>query len=486
MKHPEKLPRFPIWKKIALTAVLTAAVAPAWTASASEASDRMQQVLNLLSTTHVSGVSEEALSDSAIKAMVDSLNDPYTQYMSKKEWSQFEGSLSRSYVGVGIMIGKTDDGIFIEQVFKGAPALEAGLERNDKIVNVNDKDVTGYTTDQLVNLIVGEENTNVTITVLRGDQHITKTMPRRAVSLPVVESSYLDGGVGYVKIHSFSDNSDELFSDSLAAMKAKGDFKSLVVDLRDNPGGLLESAAYIASEFVKDNVLIHTKTRAGTDEPVKIVGGNTLDLPVYVLVNENSASASEVLAGALQDYGVAVIAGTKTYGKGSVQNVYPLTDGSKLKVTIEEYLTPKGHPVNKIGITPDVALEGDMNQLLSVLHMAGAKELTVTKERSLVTVNGTQVSDPLPVFEEDGRLWIHSRVLAAMVGAELEWQPEVQGVELTVKGSTAKPVFDLTSGTARRAGDLLFIDAAEFAKAYDGFTVEGNAVNLKLKSVLGN
>lgn len=480
--NTRKPPRFPMWKKIALTAMLTAAVAPAWTAFAGASSDRMQEVLNLLSTQHVSGTSEEVLSDTAIKAMVDSLNDPYTVFMDKKEWSQFQGNLSRSYVGVGIGISKADDGIYIDQVFQGAPAMEAGLMPNDKIIKVNDTEIVDQTTDQLVSLILGEENTNVSITVLRNGGQLTKTMPRRAVSLPIVNSGYLNGGVGYIRVHTFSDDADELFIKSLTDMKAKGDFHSLVIDLRDNPGGLLQSAGLIASQFIKDNILIHTKTRTGTDDPVKISGGTTINVPVYVLVNENSASASEVLSGALQDYGVAVIAGTKTYGKGSVQNVFPLSDGSVLKVTIEEYMTPKGHPVNKIGITPDVQLEGSMNQLLSVLRLAGVKDFRITKERSTVKVNGMAVDDILPAIEEDGHLWIHSRVLADMVGADLKWLPDVQGVELDSKTGADKPVFSPSDGTAKLSGDFLFIDAAAFAKAYPQFCFTGNTDNLELRS----
>lgn len=486
MSQPKKR-RVPLWKKAALTALLTTALIPAGTVSAGAGADRLGEVLELLSTAHVSGVTEEALSNEAIKAMVESLKDPYTQYMSKEEWAGFLGGLGRQFVGIGVQITKSEEGIYIEQVFTGTPAAGAELMRNDIIVKVNDAEVTDQTTtNDLVQLIMGEENTDVTITVRRDNALITKTMKRKAVSLPVVESSYLDGGVGYVKVHTFSDDSAQLFAAKLAEIKQKSDFHALVVDLRGNPGGLLSAARSIASNFVKEGVLIHTKTRTGTDEPVMIAGGSTLNVPVYVLVNENSASASEVLAGALQDYGAAVIIGTQSYGKGSVQNVFSLSDGSVLKVTVEEYLTPKGNPVNKVGITPDVKAEGDLNQLLSALHLAGVKNLQVSKDRSVLTVNGMQVNDRLPVLEQDGRLWVHSRVLAAMVGAKLEWLPEVSGVQLTTEGAAEKPVFSLENGKAMQAGDYLFLDAAAFAKQYPQLQVSGDATKLELIAAAGN
>ncbi|MNC14406.1 putative CtpA-like serine protease [compost metagenome] len=346
-------------------------------------------------------------------------------------------------------------------------------------MKVNNTDITAENAGDVATFITGEENTNVSITVLRGTERITLTMPRKAVSLPVVEGTYLDGGVGYLKVYSFSDNSDEQFAEFLNGFKAKSDFRSLVIDLRDNPGGLLESAGYMASNFIKDNVLIHTKTRSGTDDPVKIMGGSTLPVPVYVLVNENSASASEILAGALQDYKVAVIAGTNTYGKGSVQNIYSLSEGSKLKVTIEEYLTPLGHPVNKVGIKPDLQLEGSLNQLLQVLRLAGVKDFKVEKNRSVVTVNGMQVEDTLPVVEEQGKLWVHSRVLAALAGAELKWIPEAQGVELSAKGK--EPVL-FTGAQAKMVGDYLFLDAAAIAETFPAIKLEGTVNHLVLSS----
>lgn len=470
--------RLPVWKKIGLTAALATIALPSWTAYASEASDRLQQVLDILSASHVSGTSEQALSDTAIKAMVDSLNDPYTQFMDKSQWNQFQGSLERNYVGVGILISRTEEGVYIEQVFKGSSAEAAGLQPDDIIVQVNDVEITPANANDVATYITGEENTNVTISVLRNGERVTLTMPRKAISLPVVESTYLPGGVGYLKVYSFSDDSDEQFSQFLSFFKSMNDFSALVIDLRDNPGGLLESAGYMASNFIKNNVLIHTKTRSGTDNPVKIEGGSTFNLPVYVLVNENSASASEILAGALQDYKVAVIAGTNTYGKGSVQNVFNLSEGSKLKVTIEEYLTPLGHPVNKIGIKPDVVLEGSMNQLLQVLRMAGVKEFKIQKDRSVVSVNGMQVTDTLPLTEENGKLWIHSRVLAALAGAELKWIPEAQGVEITAKDQTT-----LFSGDQTKLiGDYLFLDAAAFTESFPNVKLEGTASHLTLSS----
>ncbi|MNC52325.1 putative CtpA-like serine protease [compost metagenome] len=180
---------------------------------------------------------------------------------------------------------------------------------------------------------------------------------------------------------------------------------------------------------------------------------------------------------------MAVIAGTNTYGKGSVQNIYSLSEGSKLKVTIEEYLTPLGHPVNKVGIKPDLELEGGMNQLLHVLRLAGVQNFKVEKKRSVVTVNGMKVEDSLPAVEEDGKLWVHSRVLAALAGAELKWVPESQGVELSVKGQA--PVL-MAGSEAKMAGDYLLLDAAAFARSFPGVKLEGTLDQLVLSSAAVN
>lgn len=222
---------------------------------------------------------------------------------------------------------------------------------------------------------MGEPGTEVKLQIVRDGATSELTVKRERIQVPVVIANRFQG-VGYVRILSFSSDADEMTALFLDGLQAPGELKSLVVDLRDNPGGLLETAQQLARLFVKEGTLIHTKNRNNTDEPVTFSGGETQPFPVYFLVNGNSASASEVLTGALQDYKAITVIGTKTYGKGSVQEVVPLQSGGALKVTVEEYLTPKLRKVNGVGLEPDVKVEGgEVPELLTALRTAGLNRL---------------------------------------------------------------------------------------------------------------
>lgn len=481
------------WKRIAVSAALTAALMPAgpWTASAEASAERerMIQVLELLSGSHVSGISEGALTDAAIRAMVEAVDDPYTQYLSKEDYARFQSQLSRSYIGIGVSIGADGEGIFIGDVFKGSPASEAGLAVGDYILEAGGQSLRGLSTADTAGLIMGEENTEVVLKLLRNGETLQVKVIRRGIQLPVLESALLDGGVAYMKLYSFSEEADEQFAQALAELKTRPELRSLVLDLRDNPGGLLDSAARIAARFIPQGAVIHTKNRSGTDEPVTITSGESQNMPVYVLVNENSASASEVLAGALQDYGAAVIAGARTFGKGSVQQLVPFPDGASLKLTIEEYLTPNGHPVNGVGIKPDLELDGSLNQLLTVLRKAGVSKLHLDKNRYAITVNGLKLNEGLPAYEEDGRLWIHARVLAAMIGAETVWNPDSWSVEIRGQGGQAAAGggrFSEALGNARFTENRMFLDAEAFEQAFPTFSAEGELDKLTLTAGGGN
>ncbi|MNQ99156.1 Carboxy-terminal processing protease CtpB precursor [compost metagenome] len=246
--------------------------------------------------------------------------------------------------------------------------------------------------------------------------------------------------MGYVQITDFSEEADEEFDKKLSALQEKG-LKSLILDVRDNPGGYLETAQNIAKHFVKDGVLIHTQDRNGIDDPVLIQDGNPLAIPVYILANENSASASEVLSGALQDYGVAKVIGTQTFGKGSVQQLFQLPDTSMLKVTIEEYLTPKKRKVNKVGITPDMQVEGVAAQLITALHETGVPEIQVMFTKHGVTYNGNDLGYGFGNYYENDKLFASTRGLAALIGAKITWNNANRTVDITDdKGTHAFPI----------------------------------------------
>lgn len=284
------------------------------------------------------------------------------------------------------------------------------------------------------------EGSKVKVTVARGDKELTVELTRKGVNVPEVYSNNFTNGVGYIQITDFSSDADEDFDKQLAALQAKG-LKTLILDVRNNPGGLVDTAQNIAKHFVKDGVLIHTRDRDGVDDPVLIEGGSELSIPVYILANENSASASEVLSGALQDYNVAKVIGMQTYGKGSVQQLYQLDNNSALKVTIEEYLTPNKRKVNKVGITPDMKVDGPAAQFITALHTAGIPDVQVDISSHLVTFNGVEISSGFGNFHENGKLFATSRGLAALVGATITWNDANHTVDISdSKGTHAIPV----------------------------------------------
>lgn len=486
--HEHQPAKLRIWSRWALIGAITATLLPVLPAMPAHAADetkdqeleRFEQVYRTVQQLHVSAPSGKSLTEAAIKGMIDSLNDPYTKYMNTKEWNQFLDSLKNNYVGIGIRIGQDERGTYIVEVFAGSPAEKAGLLPGDYITGVNGASTEGKPTTQLVNEIVGEENTDVTVSIKRGDQTFDATMQRKPIALPTVVSHQFDGGIGYIRVTSFSNDSDELLAGVLDGWRTQG-LKSLVLDLRGNPGGLVDTAKHIAEQFIKEGVLIHTSNRDGKDEPVLIENGKAADFPVYVLVDQDSASASEVLAGALQDYKVATVMGTKTYGKGSVQSIIEL-DGGVLKVTVEEYFTPNGRKVNHEGIMPDIQVEGGLNQLISGLRQAGMEEFMLEKDRAEYKLNGFRLDDYLPLIQQDDKTFVHSRVLASLIGADVSWNGDAQSVTVT-DADGKQAIFALDSSDVRSEEGLTLIDVSAFAAAFPQleWSVSGKDVTLSSK-----
>lgn len=439
--------------------LLIPAATPAWAAE----SGSLTEVLNLLEQNHVSAPNGSQLSDMAIKAMIDSLKDPYTVYFTPEDLQSFEAAVENQYVGIGVRVAMEEDGLYITEVFGGSPASQAGLQAGDLIVKVEGESTIGKPLGEVTSQIIGLPGTKVNLQMTRNGEPKDLTMERQKVQVPSVMAGQFQPGIGYLKVIGFSSDADEKMSKELAALKEQG-IQSLIVDLRDNPGGILETAQQMARLFVKEGTLMHTKDRDNVDDPVKITNGTTQPFPVYFLVNENSASASEVLTGALQDYGVIKVIGTKTYGKGSVQQVVPLQSGGALKLTIQEYLTPKLRKVNGIGIEPDVKVEGgDVPQLLKALRMAGASRIDLTLKRLNLTVNGLAVENAFPVLREQGQTYVPSRVLAALVGGTVDWNEANRSVRI---GSAGGP-FEFGSA----GGDLLLKDGTGFVSLRQAATV---------------
>lgn len=439
------------------------------------------EVFKLLQDNHVSSTSPEKLNDDAIKGMIAGLNDPYTVYFTPKEWAGFESSLEQNYVGIGVRLNSDAQGVYITEIFKGSPAEATGVKIGDYITSVNGKTMKNLSVDKLIDNVLGEENSNVSITVTRNKKEINLTMPRKKINLPVVTSKQFADGTGYIQLTSFSTDADELFAAQLKKMQ-NDHITSLIIDLRNNGGGLLDTASNIAKLFIKEGILIHTNDRNHIDTPIQLQGGASVDFPVYVLVNENSASASEVLTGALQDYKIATVIGTQSFGKGSVQSIFPLSNGGVLKVTIEEYLTSLNHKVNKVGIKPDIEALGSLPQLITALQTAGMHNIKLTQDKNKLTIN-QQVfeGEYFATQTVNNKIFVPSRILAAMIQGKLTWNAATKAVQISA--ANKDELFPVSSpGTLVEKGTTYF-ELASFSQKFPQlqWSLEKDLLTLQVK-----
>ncbi len=311
----------------------------------------------------------------AIKGMVEAEGDPYTTFFVPSEASSFETEIKGSFEGVGMEVGKKDGIITVISPLPGSPSEKAGLKIGDKILKIDKTITNDLTIDAAVNLIRGKKGTTVTLTVYREglDQPLEIKVVRDTIDLPTITKNYDKGtGVYTIKIHTFSEQVADMFTDAINEFKSTGS-KKLIIDVRGNPGGYLDSAVDIASHFIPQGKVVVSQDygKKKDIEYLRSLGYGTIgsDVKVVVLVDGGSASASEILAGALQDYGLATLVGQKTFGKGSVQEYIKVTPTTGLKVTIARWLTPLGRSISINGLTPDVEVkitEDDVKKLIDV------------------------------------------------------------------------------------------------------------------------
>ena len=303
-------------------------------------------------------IDEEKLLDSTIKGYVDGLGDKYTTYMPKEEWDEFQESALGNFVGIGIyMTENSDELIEVVSPMEDSPAKKAGIMAGDIIVEVKGESVIGQSTDIVSSKIKGEEGTNVSIKIKRNDEYLTFDLVRENIKIYHVYSEVLDNNVGYISLITFDTGCADEFYKKLTELKDKGITK-LVIDLRNNTGGIVNESLNIAEMFInKGNKLLITEDNKNNKVTTYAKSDAIVDMDVVVLCNKYTASASEILIGALRDNNIAKIVGTQTYGKGVIQQIFKLKDGGALKITTEEYYTPNETKINKVGITPDVEVE---------------------------------------------------------------------------------------------------------------------------------
>lgn len=302
-------------------------------------------------------IDDEMLQDYLYYGLVAGLGDPYAAYYNEEETMSMLDSSSGSYCGIGAVFSQNmvTGVITVSKVYEGCPSYEAGLLPEDILYMVEGEEVTGEDLTNVVTKIKGEEGTEVTLTMIRGEDTIDFTMKRQMIEVPTVEYEMLPDSVGYIMISEFDGVTDTQFHDALTDLQSQG-MKSLVIDLRNNGGGSVEAVSNIADELLPEGPIVFTEYKDG-ERVERSSDAACLDLPMAVLMNGNSASASEILAGALQDYESATIVGTQSYGKGIVQSIIDLQDGTALKLTTAKYYTPNGNNIHGIGITPDVEID---------------------------------------------------------------------------------------------------------------------------------
>ena len=303
-----------------------------------------------------------ALENGIYAGLVNSLEDPYSVYYSAEELKELQMSTEGIYYGIGAYLSQAagNDYCVISGTIANTPAEEAGLRADDIIYKVDGIDVAGMDISEVVALIKGEEGTKVVLTLIREGENDYLEIPveRRKIESPTVSTEMLENDIGYIEITEFDDVTEDQFAEALAECKGKG-MKALILDLRSNPGGNLSTVCEISRMVLPKGMIVYTEDKYGNRDEYTCDGMRQLNVPAVVLVNGYSASASEILAGAMKDHGTATIMGTTTFGKGIVQRVISLSDGSAVKLTVSKYYTPDGNDIHEKGIEPDVEVEFD-------------------------------------------------------------------------------------------------------------------------------
>ena len=285
------------------------------------------------------------------------LNDPYSTYYTAEQYKELNTSNEGSYVGIGAVLQKDKDGgAKIVQLYEGGSGEQAGLKKGDVLKAIDGEDVTEKETSDIASMIRESDKDSVSLTIQRDEETKEIKVEIRDVEIQTVSHEMLDDETGYIRISEFSEVTSNQYKKAFEDLQDKG-MKKLVVDLRDNPGGLLTAVCDVLRQILPEGLIVYTEDKNGKKEEEKCDGKSELAMPLAVLVNGGSASASEIFAGAVKDYGIGTIVGTTTYGKGVVQTIQPLSDGSAVKITIAKYFTPKGNDINKKGIAPDVEAE---------------------------------------------------------------------------------------------------------------------------------
>lgn len=359
----QKLLRFASYVLVAaLATVVTLATVGVQTPS------KLDRLETLIQEQFVGEADAQAVEDAAAAAMVKATGDRWSYYISAKDYAAHQEQEENAYVGVGITIQQEEDdsGFLIVMITQGGPAQEAGLEVNDLLIAVEDQDVRGMTSDEVRDLVRGEEGTSVALTVMRKGEHMTLSVERRRIEETVAEGEMLENGIGLVRIYNFDDRCAQESIAAIEALMAEGAQK-LILDVRNNPGGFASELVELLDYLLPEGDLFRSVSYDGK-ETVDTSDADCLEIPMAVLVNGNSYSAAEFFAAALQEYEAAVVVGEPTVGKGYYQNTIPLGDGSAVALSTGKYYTPKGNSLAETGVTPDVRVDVDEDTAAEIYY----------------------------------------------------------------------------------------------------------------------
>lgn len=326
----------------------------------SQVKKKTGEIEELINAYYLDEIDGQKVEDTMYTGMVAGLEDPYSVYYSKEELESMEESISGAYSGIGATLTQDPDTgeLSVVSCFDGTPAQEAGLQPGDVIIGWNGKSVEGMELSELVSKIKTDPEEQLTLEIERDGETLEVELTRREVQIPTVEYEMLDNQIGYIRLVEFDEVTADQFKEALEDLENQN-MEKLIIDVRNNPGGVLQVVCDMLDQLLPEGLIVYTEDKNGNRKEYTSDEEHQFTKPLAVLANENSASASEIFAGAIQDYGIGTIVGTTTFGKGIVQRTFYLSDGTGVKLTVAKYYTPKGHDIHKKGITPDVEIELD-------------------------------------------------------------------------------------------------------------------------------
>lgn len=325
-------------------------------------SRKLENIESIVNQYYLDEIDQDEVESWLYKGLIAGLGDNYADYYTKEELKKTTEASNGSYEGIGAVMSqdRTTGAILLTRCYEGAPAAETGLLPGDMVYTVNGLEVQGMDLSEVVSRIKTEPGETVNIEVIRGESEepLSFDVKRAPVEIPTVSHEMLEGKIGYIEITEFDVITEEQFREAMADLESQG-MEKLVVDLRNNPGGVLGSVCNVLEQILPEGLIVYTEDRNGERDEYRCSGDHEFKKPLAVLVNGNSASAAEIFAGAVKDYGIGTLVGTTTFGKGIVQRIINLNDGTAVKLTVSKYYTPKGNNIHKVGIEPDVEVELD-------------------------------------------------------------------------------------------------------------------------------